>query len=501
MDNNKRIAKNAFMLYIRMLVTMLVALYTSRVILKNLGIVNYGIHNVVSSVITLFLFLNGTLSEATQRFIVYEIGKKNLKRVNSFFINSVNLHAFIAILVIILCETAGLWLVNHKLDIPPDRQTAALWVYQISVVTAVISIISVPYNAVIISYEKMTAFAYISFIEVGLKLLIAYLISVVLWDKLIIYALLLCSVQFILRFIYYFYCSRTFEAARYSFTYDKSVFREMLGFASWYLLGYVALVTNNQGIKIILNMFFGPVINAAMGIAEQVQNALNSFRVNFQTAINPQITKQYAQENISGMHALIFSSTKFSFFIFWVLSLPLFLYTKPILHFWLNKTPEYTVTFIHLLIVVAFIQALGNPLSVAIGAIGRLRKITLIQCFFSLLVLPVSYVFLHKGYSFVTPLCLYISILSVNYIINIIFLQRNTGFPCIRFLRTVWLPIGWVAILSAGGGVLLFLHVNNDVVSIISNIVSNCLLIYVCGLTRSEKQFLRNFITRRKVCV
>ena len=321
---NKRIVKNATMLYVRMFFTMLVALYTSRIILQRLGVLDYGIYNLVSTVVMIFLFLNNMLSEATQRFIIYEIGGGNKEKVNKYFINSVNLHLIISIIILLLCETVGIWLFYNKLDIPLDRRDAAMWAYQISILTSIIGILSVPYNAIIISYERMTAFAYISIIEVLLKLLIAYLISVVRYDHLIVYATLLCFVQIIIRFVYYFYCVKSFEAARYKLSYDKLALKEMISFSSWYVLGYIGLVMNNQGIKVLLNIFFGPIINAAIGVAEQVQNVLTSLRSNFQIAINPQITKSYARHDYENMQSLIFASTKYSFYIFWIFAFPIF---------------------------------------------------------------------------------------------------------------------------------------------------------------------------------
>ena len=436
------------MLYVRMFFTMLVALYTSRIILQRLGVLDYGIYNLVSTVVMIFLFLNNMLSEATQRFIIYEIGGGNKEKVNKYFINSVNLHLIISIIILLLCETVGIWLFYNKLDIPLDRRDAAMWAYQISILTSIIGILSVPYNAIIISYERMTAFAYISIIEVLLKLLIAYLISVVRYDHLIVYATLLCFVQIIIRFVYYFYCVKSFEAARYKLSYDKLALKEMISFSSWYVLGYIGLVMNNQGIKVLLNIFFGPIINAAIGVAEQVQNVLTSLRSNFQIAINPQITKSYARHDYENMQSLIFASTKYSFYIFWIFAFPIFFQVSNILKFWLGNVPMYAADFVNLLLIVALMNTLSNPLVVSIGAIGRLKKITLIQSFFSILVMPISYVLLKNGFTFVYPLYVYIIILIINYFISLLFLSRKIKLKFRRFVMKSWIPMIFVVFMS-----------------------------------------------------
>lgn len=483
-----------------MFVMMAVTLYTSRVILDNLGVLDYGIYNVVNSVVFVFLFLNGTMSEATQRFIVYELGKNNKARLHKIFINSVNLHFLISCVVIILCETVGLWFFSYKLDIPKERYVAAMWVYQISIVTSVINIMSVPYNAIIISYERMRAFAYISIIEVAFKLFIAYIISVVVWDKLIVYAILLCLVQVLIRFIYNIYCTRTFDVARYKFCSDKSILKEMISFASWYLLSFIAMVMNNQGVKIVLNIFFGPVANAAYGIGEQVQNAFTTFRANLQTAINPQITKSYTINDVNGMQSLMFASTKYSFYLFWIISLPIFIQTDYMLLLWLKEVPLYTVAFVRLLLIVALMHALSNPLAVAIGAIGRLKKVTILRFICSLLVLPISYYFLKKGYSFNIPLFLYLGSLMVNYVISIIFLNRKMNFEYKIFVRKVFMPAGIVVLSSIFALYFLSLYIQNPLAIIGLSVFICCISIYCLGLSSLERKFIISMIKKHGNC-
>ena len=279
--NNKRIAKNTLMLYFRMLLIMAVTFYTSRVVLQTLGIEDYGIYNVVGGIVAMFGFLNSAMSSGTQRYLTFELGRGDKEKLKRVFITSMNIHIIIAVIVFILAETAGLWLLYNKMTIPEDRFDAAFWVYQCSILSTMVMFISVPYNATIIAHERMSAFAYISILEAILKLLIVYLLLLGDIDKLILYAVLMLAVQVIIRFTYNIYCRRHFEETRYSFLFDKQLFKEMLSFSGWNLWGNMASVAFTQGLNILLNMFFGVTVNAAMGIAQQVNSALYSFVSNF----------------------------------------------------------------------------------------------------------------------------------------------------------------------------------------------------------------------------
>lgn len=344
--NNKRIAKNTFLLYIRMFFTMAVTLYTSRIILNVLGIEDFGIYNVVGGIITMFSFLNGAMSSSTQRYLTFELGKGEILQLRKVFQTSVNIHWLIALFILVLGETIGLWFLQEKMVIPSERLDAAFWVYQFSIITMMIMIISVPYNAAIIAHEKMSAFAYISVMEVLLKLGIVYLLYFTQLDKLKFYAALLCGMQLMVRIIYGLYCGRHFEETHYKWGWDGKLFREMLGFAGWNLWGGIAYVFFTQGLNIMLNVFFGPAVNAARGLAVQVQGAVAQFSLNFQMAINPQITKSYAKKDFTYMHSLIFRSSKFTFLLLTTLSLPLFIKADLILNIWLAVVPDYTVTIV-----------------------------------------------------------------------------------------------------------------------------------------------------------
>lgn len=289
--NNKRIAKNTLMLYIRMLFTMAVSLFTSRVVLNTLGVEDYGIQNVVGGVISMFTFINGGMVSSTQRYLNFEIVKGNADRLRSVFNTALQIHALIALVIIILGETVGLWFLLEKLVIPEERMTAAMWVYQCSIIACAVNILSVPYNADIIAHEKMSAFAYISILDVTLKLVIVYLLVVSPIDKLIAYAILTLLVQLLIRYVYTRYCNKHFQESFVEWRFNKPLFKEMLSFAGWSFLGNLAAILYTQGLNMMLNIFFGPVVNAARGIAVQVQSAVHQFVSGFQTALNPQITK------------------------------------------------------------------------------------------------------------------------------------------------------------------------------------------------------------------
>lgn len=291
-SNNKRIAKNTILLYLRMLLTIVVSLYTSRMILKILGVSDYGVYNVVGGIVAMLSFLNSALTAASQRFIAFELGRGDKEKLKTIFCTSVTIHAILALIIFIIAETVGLWFVNTHLNIEPARMIAANWVYQCSILTFMLTIISVPYNSCIVAHEHMNAFAYVSILEVILKLLIVYLLLVINSDKLITYGILVLCVAFIIRLIYGLYCKRHFEECKYRFIFDKTLFKEMFSFAGWSVVGNLGFSFKDQVANVILNIFFGTIVNAARGVALQVNGIISGFSVNFLMALTPQITKQ-----------------------------------------------------------------------------------------------------------------------------------------------------------------------------------------------------------------
>lgn len=495
-ENNKRIAKNTLMLYIRMLFTMGVSLFTSRVIFQALGVEDYGVYSVVGGIITMFSFINGGMVSATQRYLTFEIGKGNLLQLKKVFSTSLQIHALIALIVVLLGETIGLWFLYEKMVIPADRMTAAFWVYQCSIVASVVSIMSVPYNADIIAHEKMSAFAYISILDVVLKLAIVYILYISPWDKLITYAVLILSIQLAIRYVYTRYCNKHFEETHYHHQLDKSLFKEMFAFAGWSFWGNLAHVLYTQGINMMLNIFFGPVVNAARGIAVQVQTAVQGFVGNFQMALNPQITKNYATGNLTQMHLLMFRSARFSFFLLYLLTLPILLETGYILTLWLKTPPSETVSFTQWMIAISLIYTTSSPCVIANQATGKVKLYQMVVGGLLLLILPLSYFALKLGLPAYSVFIVHFCVESVAQISRMLMLRKLIQLPLRAYFQYIYGPIILVILTSCllpiyvhymlPYGIVRFLLVG------VSCAVSVGASAFTLGLTKSEKSFFYN---------
>lgn len=449
MSDNKRVAKNTLFLYFRMILIMLVTLYTSRVVLAELGIKDYGIYNVVGGIVMMFSFLNNCMSSATQRFMTFELGRGNMDRLKKVFATSLNIHITISVIIAILAETIGLWFVNNKLVIAPDRMVAANWVYQFSILTFCVNIIQVPYNAVLIAHEKMSVYAYISILEAFLKLGIAYLLVIAPADKLIVYGILVFAVQLIICGIYQVYCRRNYVESKFKLFWDKNLYRQMSGFAGWNLFGSVAWLLRDQGLNIVLNLFFGTAINAARGVATQVSSAVMGFISNFQVALNPQITKNYATGNIPEMEKLSYLGIKFSFLLLFTMAFPLCLNIDYVLHLWLVEVPNYTALFIILIMIDSLVGNLfGVPLMTSLSATGKIRNYQIVVSCIILCILPAGYVALRLGCD--APSVFYISIVFtlVSGFVRFLFCHKQIGYSLRRMASEVLLPIAGVSILS-----------------------------------------------------
>lgn len=394
--DSRRIAKNTLYLYLRTMLVMAISIFTSRIILDALGIDDYGIYNAVGGFVAMFSILSGTLVAASQRFIAFELGKPK-PDVNRVFSTAVSVHLLLSIIILILLETIGLWFLNHKMNIAPERMIAANWVFHCSILTFCINLISIPYNAAIIAYEKMDAFAYISIFEVVAKLACVYALFYITFDSLIVYAIFMMFIAVILRMIYGAYCIRNFPLCHYTFLFDKSIFREMLGFSGWNFIGSIASNLNGQGINILTNLFFGVAINAARGVAGQVDYAINTFVNNFLMAITPQITKSYAAKDFAYINRVIIAGTKYSFFLLCLISLPVFINTEYILGIWLKEVPELTADFVRLGILFSMCQTLSQCLYRTMLASGIIKKYQIVVGWLSILAFPAAYFFFYIG--------------------------------------------------------------------------------------------------------
>lgn len=397
MSDNKRIAKNTIFLYIRMFLIMGVTLYTSRIVLRVLGEDDFGLYNVVGGIVMMFTFLNGALAGATSRFITYEIGRKDDIQLHKVFNVALVTHIIIALLIVILAETLGLWLLYNKMVIPAERFNAAFWVYQISVVSCVFSITQVPYSATIIAHERMNIYAYVGIVEVILKLAIAYLIMISPYDKLVVYAFLLFLVQALIMLYYRMYCNRRFAECKLMLVKEKSMYKQMFVYAGSDMIGNLAVLAQGQGLNILLNMFFGPAVNAARGIAYQVQGAVTQFSGNFMTAVKPQIIKQYAAGKIKEMMQLVVQSSCFSYYLMLMIVAPICLEAEYILTLWLGEYPDYTVSFLRLVLVLCMIQTLKTPRTTVFHATGKILLPNIVVGTILCLAFPAAYVVLKMG--------------------------------------------------------------------------------------------------------
>ena len=438
---NKRIAKNTLVLYVRMLFTMGISLFTSRVILQTLGVEDYGISSVVGGVISMFTFINAAMVSSTQRYLNFELVRGDANQLRSVFSTSLQIHALIALAIIVLSETVGLWFLNEKLVIPEARMNAAMWVYQCSILSCAVSIMSTPYNAVIVAHEKMSAFAYISILDVSLKLLVVYLLVVLPFDKLIILAILNLLVQLFIRYIYTLYCHRHFPESYFQFRFNKTLFKEMFGFAGWSFWGNLAAILYTQGLNMMLNIFFGPIVNAARGIAVQVQSAVQQFVGGFQTALNPQITKNYASNNLPQMHSLMFRSARFSFLLLFFLSLPVLMETNFILTLWLKTVPDDAVVFTQIMICISLIYTTANPCVIANQATGKVKIYQMVVGGILLLILPISYVVLKLGAPAYSVFIVHFCIESVAQFSRMYMLRNLIHLPLWQYMKNIYIPI------------------------------------------------------------
>lgn len=495
-QNNKRIAKNTLLLYIRMLFLMIISLYTSRIVLNTLGVEDYGIYNVVGGVVAMFGFINGSMSSATQRYITFALGKGNFGNLQKVFSTTLQIHVLIAVLIVVLGETIGLWFMYEKMQIPVDRMNAAFWVLQCSILSTVVMIISVPYNADIIAHEKMSAFAYISILEAVLKLAIVYILLIGSFDKLILYAGLLLTVQILIRFCYTFYCNKHFKETKYKHIWDKSLFKEMIGFGGWSIFGNLSGVLFGQGLNMLLNVFFGPVVNAARAVSVQVQNAIQQFVGNFQMALNPQITKTYAKGEMSEMRKLMFRCARFSFYMLFFLSLPVLFETDFILTIWLKTVPEHTVIFLRLMICTSLIYALANPLIIANQATGKVKRYQAVCGGILLLILPVSYIVLKLGFPAYSVFIVHFVMEFITQLARMIMLRPLIGI-CIReYIKYIYRPVILVVLSSVILPFVVYENMDSTVLRFFTVcvvcVISVGLAAYTIGLSGNERVFVRS---------
>lgn len=500
-QNTRRIAKNTLLLYVRTFFVLLVNLYTSRVVLDVLGEEDFGVYNIVGGIVVMFSIISVSLSNAITRYLTFELGHKDEKKLNLIFSTSVNIQLLLSLAVTILTESVGVWFLFEHMQIPPGRLEAAFWVLQCSLLTFVIQLVSLPYNAVIIAHEKMDIFAYVSVLEAALRLLAAYAMFVSPLDKLVVYAFLVAFSAFVIRLIYGYYCSRHFSECKYRFKLERGLLVEMSGFAGWNFLGTGAYILNTQGVNVVSNLFFGVVVNAARGIAAQAENGVKQFVGNFTTALNPQIIKTYAEKDYSACFGIVRQGAKYSYILMLFFFIPFVLEADFVLDLWLKEVPEHAVLFWKLAMLGTLVDLPGAPLTVLAQATGEIKKFYLYVGGFGCVVLPVSYILFKCGFppesAYVAYVVVYIGLVYVR-----LFLLRNQiGFPVRPFITQVINRVVCVTALSFVMPYLLVKMLHEGVLRFMvvfaASAMSIAVATWIAGMGKNEKERVLLFVRQK----
>ena len=507
MDKNLggRIAKNTMFLYVRMLFSMVVALYSSRVALQVLGVEGFGLYTIVGGVVTMFAFFNAAMSNATQRFFSFEIGRQDFQKLTRTFGATFNIHVIISLIILVLAETVGLWFVNSKLNFPFEQVTAVNVVYQFSIFTFLIGVLRVPFNAMIIANERMIVYSYLTIFEVFFKLLAIFLLFIIEYNKLELYAALIFSIALVISLVYVAYCIKNFKSCKFSLNYDKFLYGVLLGYSGWNLFGNIAAVAKGQGTNVLLNMFFvgtSSVLNASYGVSIQVQSALNLFVSNFQLAVNPQIIKFYADNNLKAMEKLIIQSSKLSFFLMSLIAIPILFEVDFLMNFWLDKMPKFTPLFVFFIAINLLIDSLSGPLMTGVQATGKIKYYQIVVGGIVFLNLPVSVLVLN--FYLIPEMVFYVSIFMsvMAFFARLYFAKKVYGFAVFKYLTQILFrvfPVFGLCLLlpyfiheSMATGLLRFI-----VLAVCSGGIS-ILLMILLGTDKSEKEFVKSKIFRKR---
>ena len=500
LEKNKRLAKNTLVLYLRMLVMMLISFYTTRITLHALGFVDYGLYNVIGGLVSMFTILSASLSGSVSRFISFNLGINDIDKLKRVFVISIDIHIMLAFIIVILIETFGVWFLNNKMLIPTDRLYASNWVLQCSVFSFGLGLLSIPYNAAIIAHERMSAFAYMTIFDALSRLAIVFAIYMYPEDKLILLAILNLLPVLVTQFIYWLYCKKNFEECVYSLTWDKQIFREMFSFAGWNFIGCTAGLMKDHGVNVVVNLFAGPVVNAARGIAMQVNGVVSRFIYNFTTAMNPQIIKEYSVGNLDRVHTLIFLGTRFSYFIFMLLSIPLLFEIEDVLILWLGKIPEHTVLFTRLVLILTLSDIISETLIKAQLATGKIKTYQIVVGGILLLNLPLSYVCLYFGLFPEITVIIAICISQICLFARFYFLRKMIQLSISKFLRKVYLNVILVTILSSIAPFFCYLYLPDGFGRVIIltsiSILTSIAAIYYVGCDENERSMLKSLVLK-----
>jgi len=500
--NNKRIAKNTIFLYLRMIFVLLVSLYTSRVLLQALGVIDYGVYNVVAGFVSMFAFINTSIANGIQRFYNYSIGTQTENGIQKIYVTAIIIQIIIAGIIVILLETIGLWYINYKMNIPPERTIAAHWVFQCTVISTIVLMMQIPFSASVMAYEKMNYYAIVGVVDVILKLLIAFILPYFPIDRLQLYGLLLMLVSIIDFVLYFSYAKLKFEELKFKLFFDKGLFFSMLGFTSWNIFGTFAFMIKGQGLNVLLNFFFGPVVNAARGIASQVMYGLQGFSANILTAFRPQLIQAYAGKDYDRVKTLFWSESKISYLMLLLISTPIIIDVEYILNLWLGEgmVPDYTKSFTILILANSLISAFHQPLTHIVHATGQQKTFQLVNAFVICSILPVSWVFLKLGYDPNSVFIVSLVLTAINIGICMLVVRKlfdfgiksyiyKVIFPCL--LTSLVLPLIPICIeMTMQPGFLRLMII------VLTELVFGVPIIYLCALNKEEKQYIKNILSK-----
>ena len=500
-DNNKRLAKNTLLLYGRMFLTVGISFYSTRLILANLGVDNYGIYNVIGGFVSMFYMISATMTQAVIRFLTYELGAGNEIRLKKTFSTSINVLLVLSLIVVAIAETLGLWFVNNQLNISPERMNAANWIYQFSVLSFIFEMISVPYSASVISHEKMGIFALVTIIKVLLTFGIALLLSVSPIDNLIFYGILVLLVSILIQLIYWIYCKRTFMECRYSFHIDKGIFKNMFGFAGWNFLTSTSTLLSSQGVNIILNMYFGTSINAARGIASQINGTVGAFSKNFMTSLAPQITKSYAANELDYTKSLLCRGAKFSYLLLFVIALPCMIEINFLLSIWLKEVPTHAGIFAQLTLLFSLTDVLTSTSETLIKATGKIKKNQILLCISQYIILLTSYLVINLTKSPILTVAIYNVVYIIIFVPRIVINKPFIGMSFFYFYKNVLYGIIVTSLLSAFFSLIpVFLMEsgwNRLILVCLISTISILFFSYNIVFTKSERKVLLDIIRNK----
>lgn len=479
---------------------MLVALFTVKIVLKSLGVIDYGIYNVVGGIVTMLGFLSTTMTGASQRFFSFELGRNDHLKLRKTFSLTFIIYALIAVIVIVISETIGLWFLKNKMVIPDDRLQASFWVFQFSILSFVTVIMSIPYQSIIIAKEKMKIYAYVGIFEALLKIAVVFLLTTISYDKLILYAVLMFSSTFLCCSVYQIYCLKNFKETKLIFTIDKRIIKNLISYAGWNMIGAISNILRLNGVNVLLNLFFGPVVNAARAITNQIYVAINSLMINFYLAVRPQITKSFAANDYNYFINLVHKSSKFSYFIVLLMTMPIIIETKFVLEIWLNQVPKHSVIFIRLVLIALILETINNQLVAAIQASGKIKTYQIVISLILITVLPISYMLFTFGAAPEYTFYISIGLILFNFIPQLIIAKKTIKFSIMEYLRLVVLPIFMVTFSSYS--IIVFIHSFFDyglfrfIVVCFSTLFILFFSIYFFGLSKSERIVLKSFCNK-----